>query len=154
MTLYQTLVDSAIVGADWLNLERPRLRKATRAGAGRHLALFAWALPPNSGAGVYRPLSFLRYGARLGWRIDAFCGEPSGEQRQHGEELLSRIPRDATLHAVPRSTRQPSFRFFPHVDGGFTNVIAFARNASATLADDPPDVVLASGPPFNMFVAA
>lgn len=154
MTLFQTLADSAIVGADWLSLEWPRLRRVKRAHGGRHLALFAWALPPNSGAGVYRPLSFMRYGARLGWRVDAFCGEPLEEQRKHGEELLSSIPGSARLHAIPRSTRQPSFRLFAHVDGGFASAIEFARIAIATLADDPPDVVLASGPPFNMFVSA
>jgi len=154
MTFHQTLIDSAAIGADWLSLERPRLRKKARARSGRHLALFAWALPPNSIAGVHRPLSFMRYGCQLGWRIDAFCGEPRGEQRQHGEELLSRIPSEATLHAVPRSTREPSSRLFPSVDGGFTNALAFARDASTTLANDPPDVVLASGPPFSMFVAA
>lgn len=154
MTLYQTLIDSALIGADWLSLERPRLRTTARARSGRHVALFAWALPPNSTAGVHRPLSFMRYGCRLGWRIDAFCGEPRGEQSAHGEELLSRVPHEATLRAVPRSTRQPSYRFFPPVDGGFTNALAFARYASTTLANDPPDVVIASGPPFSMFVAA
>ena len=154
MSFYQTLIDSAVIGADWLSLERPRLRTAERAASGRHVALFAWALPPNSTAGVHRPLSFMRYGCRLGWRIDAFCGEPRGEQSAHGEELLSRVPKEATLRAVPRSTRQPSYRFFPPVDGGFTNALAFARYASTTLANDPPDVVIASGPPFSMFVAA
>lgn len=153
MTLVQTLIDSAMVGADWLSLERPRLRRSARAQPGRHLALFAWALPPNSGAGVHRPLSFMRYGSSAGWRIDAFCGEPRDEQRQHGDELLSRVPREATLHAVPRSSRQPSYRFFTPIDGGLTNALAFAHHASTTLANDPPDVVLASGPPFSMFVA-
>ncbi|MDQ2767352.1 MAG: glycosyltransferase, partial [Gemmatimonadota bacterium] len=140
--------------ADWLRLERARPRTVVRERSGRHVALFAWALPPNSMAGVYRPLSFMRYGCQLGWRIDAFCGEPRSEQRQHGEELLSRVPDDVTLRAIPRSTRQPSYRFFPPVDGGFTNALAFARHATATLEKDPPDVVLASGPPFSMFVAA
>lgn len=153
MTFVQTLIDSAVLGADWLSLERPRLRRSTRAQPGRHLALFAWALPPNSGAGVHRPLSFMRYGSDAGWRIDAFCGEPRDDQRLHGDELLSRVPREATLHAVPRSSRQPSYRFFAPVDGGLTNALAFARHASTTLANDPPDLVLASGPPFSMFVA-
>ncbi|MDQ2930318.1 MAG: glycosyltransferase [Gemmatimonadota bacterium] len=123
------------------------------APSGRHLALFAWALPPHSGAGVHRPLSFMRYGSGAGWRIDAFCGEPLDEQRRHGEELLSRVPREVRLHPVPRSPRQPSYRFFTPIDGGLTNALAFAHHASTTLANDPPDVVLASGPPFNMFVS-
>jgi glycosyltransferase involved in cell wall biosynthesis len=154
MTLLRTLKDSVAVGTDWLSLQRTRANGDSGRARGRHLALFAWALPPHSGAGVYRPLSFMRYAARIGWRIDAFCSEPLAEQRRHGDELLSRVPREVTLHPVARSTREPSFRFFPHVDGGFTNAIAFARSASSLLAHDPPDVVLASGPPFNMFVSA
>jgi glycosyltransferase involved in cell wall biosynthesis len=150
----QTLIDSAVVGANWLRLKRPTLRPVARVGAGRHLALLASALPPSSLAGVYRPLSFMRYGCQLGWRIDAFCSEASREHRQHGEELLSRVPREATLHVVPPSSRQPAYRLFPRVDGGFTNALAYARYAITTMADDPPDAVLASGPPFFTFVAA
>lgn len=153
-TKLQTLADTAVLGAEWLNLERPIARKRPAAQAGRHLALFAAALPPHSSAGVYRPLSFLRYGCQLGWRIDAFGCEATVEQRQHGKELLERVPRGALLHVVPPSLRQPSYRFFPRVDGGFPNALAFARHATSVFANDPPDVVLASGPPFFTFVAA
>lgn len=142
------------MSADWLELARPRLSNLPRRRTGHHLALFAWALPPHSGAGVYRPLSFMRSGCRRGWRIDAFCCEASGEQRQHGDELLAQVPPEATLHVLARSSREPSYRLFPHVDGGFTNALGHAHYASKTLANDPPDVVLASGPPFYTFVAA
>lgn len=150
----QTLADTAVLGADWLSLERPKVRRRPRRNTGLHLALFAHALPPHSSAGVYRPLSFMRYGCRMGWRIDAFCTEANSEQRQHGDELLARVPREALLHVVPPSLRAPSYRFFPRVDGGFTNALAFARYATERFANDPPDVVLASGPPFFTFVAA
>jgi glycosyltransferase involved in cell wall biosynthesis len=142
------------MGAEWLSLETPRPPRVARAHSGRHLALFAASLPPASSAGVHRPLSFMRYGCRLGWRIDAFCSEPQSDQREHGEELLSRVPSQATLHVVAPSTREPSYRLFPRVDGGFTNALAFARHAIKVLRNDPPDVVLASGPPFFTFVSA
>jgi glycosyltransferase involved in cell wall biosynthesis len=154
MTLLQTVADTAVMGAEWLNLERPRLGGAARERTGRHLALLARALPPTSSAGVYRPLSFMRYGSVRGWRIDAFSSEPPPGQRQHGDELLSRIPRETKLHVVPPSSREPSYRFFPRVDGGFTNALAYARFTIDALANDPPDAVLASGPPFFTFVAA
>ena len=152
--MLQTLADTAVLGADWLRMERPRARRIHREQAGKHLALLAWALPPTSSAGVYRPLSFMQYGCRLGWRIDAFCSEAPHTLREHGEELLARVPREATLHVVPPSSREPSYRFFPRVDGGFANALAYARHAIGTMSSDPPDVVMASGPPFFTFVAA
>ncbi|MEP7066788.1 MAG: glycosyltransferase [Gemmatimonadota bacterium] len=153
-TRLKTLVDTVVSGAQWLSLELPRPHPASNARNGKHLALVAFALPPSTNAGVYRPLSFMRYGSQLGWRVDAFCGEPPHNESQHGHELLSLVPPEATLHVVPASTRHPSYRFFSRVDGGFTNAIAYARHAIATLANDPPDVVLASGPPFFSFVTA
>lgn len=148
----KTLRDTFAMSAELLALGRPGPRKRKRAG--RHLALFAWALPPSSGAGVYRPLSLMRYGCRQGWRIDAFCGEPLQKESQHGDELLALVPPEATIHVVPKSSREPSYRFFPRVDGGFTNALAAARAAVTALERDPPDVVLGSGPPFLSFVAA
>ncbi len=148
------LIDTAVMGARWMRLERPRLRRAARTKSRRHLALFASALPPSSSVGVQRPLSFMQYACGAGWRIDAFCSEPLRSESQHGDELVERVPREAKLHVVPTSVRQPSYRFFPRVDGDFTNAIAFAHQAIATMASDPPDIVMASGPQFFTFVAA
>ena len=96
----------------------------------------------------------MQYGAKHGWRIDAFGGPAPDKESQHGAALLSRVPASVTLHVVPPSSLEPSYRFFPRVDGGFTNALAHARYAIDTLRHDPPDVVLASGPPFFTFVAA
>jgi hypothetical protein len=154
MEFLKTLTDTIALGAEWFALERTGTHSHARAHSSRHLALFAAALPPSSSAGVYRPLSFKRYGSHLGWRIDAFSGEPLSDQSQHGDELLSLVPGDATIRVVPATRRQPSYRLFPRVDGGFTNALTHARFAISTLEHDPPDVVLASGPPFFTFVAA
>lgn len=149
----RTLADTLALAGQWLALEAGRA-PARAPGASRRLALFAWSLPPSTNPGVYRPLSFLQHGVQRGWTIDAFCGEPPANQRENGEELLARVPAEATLHAVPASSKVPSYRFFPRVDGGFANAIAFARAARHALQATPPDVVLASGPPFFVFVAA
>lgn len=154
MTTVQTLIDTAVLGVQWLTLERPSLRRARRSSSGRHLALFASSLPPSSNVGVLRPLSFMRYACSAGWRIDAFCGEPAPTERQHGDELMARVPREATLHVVPVSSREPSYRLFPRVDGDFRKALAYAREAIEKLAGDPPDIVMASAPRFFSFVAA
>ncbi len=153
MSFLVTLADTLALGRQWIALEASRGAPTARRG-GRHLALFAWALPPSTNAGVHRPLSFLRYGPGLGWRLSAFHGHAPAGHRQHGAELMALIPPAVRMHEVADSTRQPSHRWFPRVDGGFKNALAFARQAIATLASDPPDVVMASGPPFFVFVAA
>lgn len=146
-----TLSDTLSLARQWWRFEKRKSR--VRAGQDTHLALLAWALPPNSNAGVHRPLSFLRYGALLGWRIDSFQGEVPANQSQHGGELLARVPSSVRRHLVPRDAREPSYRFSPRIDGGFKNALAFAQRAVTELAGDPPNVVLASGPPFFVFVA-
>jgi glycosyltransferase involved in cell wall biosynthesis len=143
-----------------LSLEHPTLRRRARArdghhpkSDGRHLALFA-PMPPHAGAGVHRPLSFVQYAAGHGWRIDAFDEPERDRDNKPGNELLSRVPSSVRLHVVPPTPRVPSYRFFPRVDGGFTNALSHAEYAIHALAHDPPDVVLASAPPFFTFVAA
>ena len=115
----RTLVDTAFSGVSLLSLEHPSLRRLAlgrdgnhRGSQGRHLALFA-PMPPHAGAGVHRPLSFVQYGAKHGWRIDAF-DEPEPEpENKPGNELLSRMPSSVKVHVVPPSSRAPSYRFFP-----------------------------------------
>jgi glycosyltransferase involved in cell wall biosynthesis len=159
VTLFRTLADTALSGASLLSLElwpargKRGVRDEGPASDGRHLALFA-PLPPHTGAGVHRPLSFVQFGAKRGWRIDAFVGPAPAKEREHGDELLARVPPSVRLHVVPPSPRQPSYNFFPRVDGGFTKALAHALFAIEALRNDPPDVVLASGPPFFTFVAA
>lgn len=148
-----TLKGSAAVAADWWRVAHAAAR-APRRAEGRHVAFLAWALPPNTNAGVHRPLSFLRHGTPLGWRFSTFQGETPGNQAQHGDELLAKLPPSVRRTVVPGESRAVSWRLFPHIDGGFADAIAFARVALETLRNDPPDVVLASGPPFHTFVAA
>ena len=152
MSAFDTVLDTLFLAGQRLDLARPRL-SAPRPSSGRHLALFAWALPPSSSAGVHRPLSFIRHGSALHWRIDAFHGEVPAGQGEHGLELLAQVPASAKLHTVRTSTRQPSWRLSPQIDGSFKDALANARYAIERLAHDPPDVVLCSGPPFHVFVA-
>lgn len=150
---WATLAGSAAVAADWWRVSHATSATPRRPG-GRHVAFLAWALPPNTNAGVHRPLSFLRHGTPLGWRFSTFQGETPSNQAQHGDELLAKLPNSVRRTVVPGESRPVSWRLFPRIDGGFADAIAFARVALETLRNDPPDVVLASGPPFHTFVAA
>lgn len=150
--MLSTLIDTLLLGKYWVSLEMGATNGCVRTD--KNLALMTWALPPNTNAGVYRPLSFLKYGRKYGWNIDAFCGETPLNQRQHGEELLSQIPSDVKIHVVQSPCQVPSYSLFPRIDGGFKNALAFARDAIRILEANPPSVVMASGPPFFSFVAA
>lgn len=55
------------------------------------------------------------------------------------------------LHYAP-SERAPSWRLTPRIDGGFVNALEMARTIIRSSAHGPR-AVLASGPPFNSFVA-
>ncbi|TMQ74572.1 glycosyltransferase [Candidatus Accumulibacter phosphatis] len=156
MSKIGTAIDTFWVAREWLRLESSRFlpTKKRQKNDGQHVCLFAWALPPNSNAGVYRPLSFIRYGTELGWRFDCFQGEVPENSREHGEELLAHIPIGTALHVVAKSSREPSFLWSPEIDGGFKNALKNAGYAIERLRYDPPDVVIASGPPFYVFVAA
>lgn len=137
----------------WMYLWTLRRAAASPAG-GRHVALFAWALPPNSNPGVHRPLSIVQRAAAAGWQVSTFQGEVPENQSQHGDELLAKVPSNVQRHIVAAADLSPSYRLTPQIDGGFANALAMARDAIASLAMRPPSVVLASGPPFYVFVAA
>ncbi len=153
----ETALDTAQLWARWARLalgsgHHPRPTNET--AAKRHLALFAWALPPASNGGVYRPLSFIQHGAALGWEIDAFHGEVPAQQSQHGQDLRSKVPPSVRMHLVPSLRLSASYKLTPQIDGGFANALQMAEIAIERLSTHPPSVVLASGPPFYSFVAA
>lgn len=153
MSFLKTFSDTLQLRAYQALLER-KIETATAITKSRHLALFAWALPPNSNAGVFRPLSFIKYSKDRGWKISAFHGTPPVNQSQCGSTLLHQIPPSTTLECVPPSNLQPSYRLTPQIDGGFPNAVELARRAIRTLGKSPPAIVAASGPPFYTFVAA
>lgn len=150
----RTLFDTLHAYRRWFALEFGSARGSRMHGSASHLALFAWSLPPSTWAGVYRPLSFLEYAPRVGWRVTAFGGETTERDRVGGDELLARIPGTCTVHTLARTQRVPSWSFFPRTNGGFLDALEFARSAIRRLQADPPSAVLASGPTFEMFITA
>ncbi|AWI79763.1 hypothetical protein CEW87_10505 [Parazoarcus communis] len=117
----------------------------------RHLLLLAWLFPPTVSGGVYRPLSFARRAADLGWQVTVIAGPEPDVPSHAGRYLLDRLPSSVRVVRISESTLRPSYRFFPYIDGGFGNVIDTLERA---IADDisTPSLIFASGPPFHNFV--
>lgn len=151
-----TVADTAYAFRKWISVEVLAAAGARnqRIDTQPHLALFAWSLPPSTWAGVYRPLSFIEFSPRAGWRVTGFAGPATDQDRIGGEELLARVPGSCRIHSVERSERVPSWSLFPRTNGGFLDALEFAHDAIDRLRDDPPTAVLASGPTFEMFIAA
>ena len=131
-----------------------RGRRLPSARLPRHLLLLAWVFPPHSNGGVYRPAALVRYATQRGWRVTVICESEPAQPTSAGRHMLAYIGPSARILRVSPATLRPSSRAFPSVDGGFLNALAMSDVARRALADDPPGVILASGPPFHSFVAA
>lgn len=141
-------------GYVWLARTLARGRRSASGRLPRHLLLLAWAFPPRSSGGVYRPAALVRYATQLGWRVTVVCESEPAEATGAGRHMLAYIGPSARILRVRPTTLRPSYRAFPSVDGGFLNALAMSDVARRALVDDPPGVILASGPPFHSFVAA
>ena len=118
-----------------------------------HLALFAWLFPPLISGGVYRPTALVRYGASAGWRATVITGPAPEEPSAAGNYLLRQIPDSVAIVRVPKCYQRTAF-WFPSVDDAFMHGVEGYFKAIALLDQEPPAVVMASGPPFHSFVAA
>ena len=145
----------------WWAYVAARIRLARRKKARRKnsVVLISWDFPPNASTGVHLPVSFARYAAEAGWRVSVVCGPGPSKPTPAGIELVDGIPKDVHIHRVSRlissEHRTHLWRaLMPTMDGGFQNGLALAHVAIDALADDPPAVVVASGPRFCNFTAA
>ena len=118
----------------------------------RHVLLLASSLPPAVNGGVFRPMSFLKYGAELGWTMTAIAGGLRHVHEKAGAELLATLPQDVIIHRI-RPKIQPSWRLFPQIEGGAVNALAMVSLARRLFDGYLPTIVLASGPSFYSFVA-
>lgn len=112
-----------------------------------HLLLFAWTFPPENQTGAHRPAAIAKYAVRAGWKVTVVAGPLAAAEV---DETLD--PRIRVFRAEPAPTA--SYRLLPKVDGGFPQIITAHRASMRACRDDPPTVVLASGPPFMIFVSA
>jgi len=150
------ILDTLLVYGWWLKLE-----KVTRDGTqkrhfqsfNRHLALVCWTFPPNLDAGVYRPVSITKYAQEFGWKISVICGPITKNPSPAGNYLLNSLPKDLKVERARNTIIDPSYKLLPKLDGGFFNVFSVFSAARRSLDRNPPSVVMATGPPFQIFVA-
>lgn len=116
------------------------------------IALFSWAVPPSKSAGVHRPLSLVQYAAGIDRRLTVFHGRTPERHQIKGQAGIL-VP-GAEFVPVTDLALAPPWRFVPQIDGSALTAASFAKAAFQYYGDSPPDVVIASGPPFAMFVAA
>ena len=119
----------------------------------RHVLLLAWSLPPTINGGVYRPTSFLKYGTKMGWRFSAVAGPYPARVEEAGRHLLGTIPDDVSIYRLPQPLSSRGW-LRPRLIDNFTRVATTVSLTTRLFRNDPPAVVVASGPPFYNFVVA
>lgn len=117
----------------------------------KHLILVTWAFPPVVSGGVYRPLSFVRTAALNGWKVSVICGPGPADADAAGAYLEQQIPQSVSIHRIARPKLQPSYNWFPRIDGGLLNALSIA---DCPVTRHNGTVIVASGPPFSSFVGA
>ncbi len=130
---------------------RKRVRHPTPNG--RRVVLIAATFPPVVTGGTYRPLALARYGAQLGWEISVVGSEPSTATAA-GRYLLQQVPSEVRVVRSPFGRALPSAKGLPQIDGTFAGALDLYARARHAIGAGGADFVVASGPPFNQFVAA
>jgi len=121
---------------------------------GKHLLILAWSFPPSVESGVYRPAALARYAIARNWQVSAISGPAPKEPCCAGRHLADYVGEKVRRFAIEPSELRPSHKTFPRIDGGFIEALDTVDLALSALSNNPPSVVLASGPPFHNFVAA
>jgi glycosyltransferase involved in cell wall biosynthesis len=146
----------------WWGYVTARLRLVPKKAPSKEnsVALISWDFPPNASTGAHLPASFARHAADSGWQVTVICGPGPEAPSAAGLEMAVSVPRNVRVRRVSRliasEQRTHLYRAWvlPVVDGGYQTGLALALAAVDALADDPPAVVMASGPRFSNFVAA
>jgi glycosyltransferase involved in cell wall biosynthesis len=150
------LKDTALGYWRWLEAEvdSSRRSRSTTFPTARHALIVVASLPPRFGSGVFRPHSWLRYAEENGWRVSAVTRALDETPSEAGLQLAATIPDSVRIHHTTPLKLKPSHSLFAQLDGGMLTAIEFYLTAVEALADDPPSVVVGTGPSFNAFAAA
>lgn len=118
----------------------------------KSFVLIASHLPPNSGGGVFRPLSFLQNAPSNEWACDAFCLDYKVENFDAGNFLAQKIPKESTsVTRVRLNQLKPSWLLSPRIDGGFNNALNLFF-AVINKIKYKPHIIFATGPSFSSFL--
>ena len=119
----------------------------------RTLLLLASAFPPAVTGGTFRPLALVRRASDQGWRVLVASREPEWHPGPLGVQLLSTVPAEARVTRLRPPAWPAAQAWFPAIDGGFLDALATVLLAWRAFRRERPHVILASGPPFHVFVA-
>ncbi len=115
--------------------------------------LLAPSFPPHVSGGTYRPLSLAQHGPRLGWDMVVVGSESREPPGAAAQQLIASVPPEVSVTRTPRVSRYRHARLLPRIDGSFGAALATIDAARDAIGSRNPTVVIASGPPFNTFVA-
>lgn len=152
----QRAINSIRIWVVWLRLElRPRRRRPAGVAPPRRprLLLLVEHFPPSVSGGVYRPLSFAQHAAESGWDVIVVSSGLPHHTGPAGDELRRRLSPDVPVHELAIASPPLSTRLTPRIDGGLFRAIEMVRQVEL-LDLATPDVILGTGPSFQIFVAA
>lgn len=154
--LLRGTVDTVRARSRWWRVSHPsRVRRQARdPGRPLRLGLLATHFPPEVTGGTYRPAALTKYGAEAGLEIVVVGGHIRQRLTDAGQALAGRIPRNVTVHRAHPSDLRPFDGTLPAFDGGFLDLLETWDAADQAFSERVPDVILATGPPFQSFVAA
>lgn len=160
---------AALFGSAQFLLLKARVAALRRASAGRpqaaparrHVMLMAWTFLPFQSTGVFVPASLVRDAGLNGWRVSVVTGPYPAQPPKSGEDALKALPSSVKIvrtgFSVSASNElrfHPASRLMPAVDGGYHTALAMVEAGLRSARQDPPSIILASGPRFANFVAA
>lgn len=154
----RTLRDTIIAYASWARVAvrvRLGMARTTSTPTVRHLLLIASDFPPYISGGVYRPLAFIKYAVKHGWRITVLTYETQDNVYPSGTQLLKSVPPEVNVLRLPAPNLAPSFNWYPKIQGeDLLQALNLFEGAVDRLAAEPPTLVMATGPLFYSFVTA
>lgn len=149
------LAGTGILYTRWLAAEigarRGHVLPIHRRNGPRSLLLLASSFPPDVTGGVYRPLSFVQHAIKCGWRVTVLTRPVDGVASAAGQHLERQMPEGVSVIRVPLPLLPLSWKLVPQVDGFFDHALAVFEAAIRRV--EPSDLVLCTGPAFDMFIA-
>lgn len=158
MNSINTLLNTVRLFFYWLLIElAARLsfyRRYQNKSATKKLALLSFCLPPQFNSGTHRPLSFIKYASENDWQIFSLTNTSDKPITEAGRQLYTELPSGSTITPFIDNFGSTSWQATPILDGGFANALALTLKAIKLFKQNPPNVILASAPPFCYTVAA
>ncbi len=156
--MLKTLIDTFKINLKLLSYECLRLLpKASRKKIAKEALILAPRLPPYVTGGIYRPMSWAKYAKDNGWTV-TFITKPLNRRVQINEtsaHLERQLQGTCKLFRLKESPQlEPSFKITPRVDGSIEHAINAVAQGLDVYNKCKPDIIVATGPSFDYFIAA